>query len=133
MDLSAKAAAFCRELDDSTLSDMAGREKGMELVYRRAAESLKAGTFDRQLENDLDAVDAMVRRVEGQGLYPSPTRTVTRGLPYQVLPGPGAGTGAQWWTCPRGLCAGRGRVRPNQTPPSCAATGDDLIAGPLPG
>jgi hypothetical protein len=128
IDLPAKVAAFCRELGDAALADMARQEKDMEPVYRRAEESLKAGRTGPELEADLDALDTMVRQVEGQGLYPSATRT------YTPLPGVGpAGSGAQWWTCPRGWCAGRGRVKPGQAPPSCAAAGESLVAGPLPG
>ena len=125
MDLTVKIAAFCRELDDTTLLDIA-REQKMEAVYKRAEESLKAGRIGPELETDLDLLDDMVRRVEGQGLYPGATRS------YQPLPGGGAGSGAQWWTCPRGRCAGRGRVRPGQAPPVCRATGEQLAPGPLP-
>ena len=128
IDLSAKVAAFCRELGDNTLADMAGQEN-MEPVYRRAEKSLRAGRTGPELEADLDALDEMARQVEGQGLYPSSTRT-----PYPgPLPGSEAGSGAQWWTCPRGWCAGRGRVKPGQDPPSCAVAGIPLVAGPLPG
>jgi hypothetical protein len=102
------------------------RRENMEPVFLRAEESLKAGRAGPELEADLDALDAMVRKVEGQGLYPSATRA------YTPPPGPGAGTGAQWWTCPQGWCTGRGRVKPGQHPPSCAASGEFLVAGPLP-
>ncbi len=125
IELTAKIAAFCRELDDTTLLDMA-REQSMEAVYKRAEESLKAGRIGPELEADLDLLDEMVRRAEGQGLYSAATRG------YQPLPGGGAGTGAQWWTCPRSRCAGRGRVRPGQAPPVCGATGEQLVPGPLP-
>lgn len=129
MDLPMKAAAFCRELGDTALADMACQEKDMELVYRRAEQSLNAGRIGPQLEADLDALDAMVRRAAGQGLYPSPTRITYPGS----LPGAATGSGAQWWTCPRNWCAGRGRVKPGQEPPSCAAAGECLVARPLPG
>lgn len=125
IELTAKIAAFCRELDDTTLLDMA-REQSMEAVYKRAEESLKAGRIGPELGADLDSLDDMVRRVEGQGLYPGATRS------YQPLPGGGVGTGAQWWTCPRSRCAGRGRVRSGQAPPVCGATGEPLVPGPLP-
>ena len=125
MDLTAKIAAFCRELGDDTLQKMAQRQN-MEAVYERAEESLKADRIGSELEANLDLLDDMVRRVEGQGLYPVVTRT------YQPLPDPGIGTGAQWWTCPRGRCAGRGRVRPDQESPICAASGLQLVPGPLP-
>jgi hypothetical protein len=103
------------------------REQSMESVYERAEESLKVGRLGPELGADLDTLDEMVRRVERQGLYPLATRS------YQPLPGGGAGTGAQWWTCPRGRCAGRGRVRAGQAPPVCGATGELLVPGPLPG
>jgi hypothetical protein len=126
MDRSAKVAAFCRELGGTTLSDMAC-EQAMESTFKRAVESLKAGSAGPELEADLDALDEMVWRAEGQGLYPSATRA------YTPLPaGYGAAAGAQWWTCPRGWCAGRGRVKPGQAAPSCAAAGEPLVAGPLP-
>lgn len=131
MDLPAKVAAFCRELADSTLSDMAGRQKDMETAYRRAEESLKAGRTGPELEADLDALDAMVRKETGQSLYPSATRTFQQ-LPSYTPLSP-QGTGAQWWTCPHDWCTGRGRVRPGQDPPSCGVTGEPLVAGPLPG
>jgi hypothetical protein len=129
MDLPKKVAAFCRELGDTALEGMARQEKDMELVYRRAEQSLSAGRVGPELEADLDALDAMVRRVAGQGLYPSPTRITYPG----PLPGAVRGSGAQWWTCPQGRCAGRGRVKPGQDPPSCAAAGQCLVARPLPG
>jgi hypothetical protein len=127
MDLTVKIAAFCRELGDSALQEMAQRQN-MEPVYKRAEESLKAGRVGPELEADLDVLDDMVRRVEGQGLYPGATRS------YQPLPGGGAGTGAQWWTCPRprNRCAGRGRVRAGQQPSVCGVTGEPLVPGPLP-
>src|SRR5689334_19301791 len=108
MDLTVKVAAFCRELGDSVLREMA-QQQHMESVYERAEVSLKAGRIGPELEADLDLLDEMVRRVEGQGLYPGATRSYQ---PLPGLPGGGAGTGAQWWTCPRSRCAGRGRVRP---------------------
>jgi len=126
MDLSMKVAAFCRELGDSVLQQMA-QQQNMEPVYERAEELLKAGRIGPELEADLDLLDDMVRRAEGQGLYPGVTRS------YQPLPGGGPGTGAQWWTCPRSRCAGRGRVlRSDQKPPVCGATGEPLVPGPLP-
>jgi hypothetical protein len=126
IDLLAKVAAFCRELGDGALLDLA-LQQDAGLVYRRAEESLKAGRAGPELEADLDALDAWVRKVAGYGLYPAPTRG------YTPLPGGGTGTGAQWWTCPRGWCVGRGRVLPGQAPPACAAAGEPLMARPLPG
>ena len=125
INLAGKVSAFCRELGDTALLD-AARKANMEPAYRRAEESLKAGETGPPLEDDLDALDAMLQQAEGYGLYPRPTRD------YTPLPGPGAGSGAQWWGCPRGWCSGRGRVRPGQQPPSCVAAGQSLVAGPLP-
>ena len=127
MDLAVKIAAFCRELGDSTLQEMAKQDKKTDDAYKRAVKSLKDGQIGPGLEADLDVLDDMVRRIEGQGLYPAPTRA------YQPLPDPGRGTGAQWWTCPGDRCAGRGRVKPGQAPPVCGATGEQLVPGPLPG
>ena len=126
IDLMVKIAAFCRELGDGTLEEMAHQEN-MHFVYKHAEESLKADRVGPELETELDSLDEMVRRVEGQGLYPAATRG------YQPLPGGGAGTGAQWWTCPRGRCAGRGRVRSGQETPVCRAADQPLVPGPLPG
>src|SRR5690348_6928508 len=82
MDLTVKIDAFCRELGDSALREMA-QQQHMEPVYERAEESLKAGRIGPELEADLDLLDEMVRRAEGQGLYPGVTRS------YQPLPGGG--------------------------------------------
>ncbi len=125
--LMVKIAAFCRELGDDLLSELA-REHGDEAqaAYRRAEEALRSGRTGPDLEADLDALHDMVQRFDGQGLYPSVTRA------FRPLPGLEDGTGAQWWGCPGGRCAGRGRVRPGQQPPVCAATGNALTPGPLP-
>jgi hypothetical protein len=125
-DRPSKVAAFCRELGDTALGDLV-RQENMEPVFRRAEESLRAGRVGPELEADLDALDAMVWRVEGQGMYPPVTRTAYPGQ----LPGSGAGSGARVWTCPRGWCAGRGRVRPGQGQQSCTAAGELLVARPL--
>jgi hypothetical protein len=122
--LTAKVAAFCRELGDDSLRDLA-RRADMEPVFLQAEEFLKAGRIGPELEADLDSLDAMVRRIEGQGLYPAASRS------YTPLPGPAGGIGAQWWACPRGRCAGRGRVRPGQEAPVCDATGERLVARPM--
>jgi hypothetical protein len=60
LDRASKVAAFCRELGEADLADMA-RQENMEPVFRRAAESLRAGRAGPELEADLDALDAMVR------------------------------------------------------------------------
>lgn len=121
-----KAAAFCRELADDSLLELA-RRNGMEQVYARARGSLQDGLIGAALEADLDAIDEMARRVEGEGLYPAATRAIPG------WPGTGASTGAQWWTCPVQRCAGRGRVMPGQQPPVCAATGQALEPRPVQG
>jgi hypothetical protein len=127
LERASKVAAFCRELGDTALADLA-RQESMEPVFRRAEESLRAGRAGPELEADLDALNAMVLRVEGEGMYPPVTRTAYPGQ----LPGFGAGSGAQVWTCPRGWCAGRGRVKPGQGQQSCKAAGELLAARPLP-
>jgi hypothetical protein len=119
-----KVAAFCRELSDDSLLSLA-QENGMEEAYARAYRSLQHGLIGAALEADLDAIDEMARRVEGEGLYPAATRTIPG------WPGAGASTGAQWWTCPVQRCAGRGRVMPGQQPPVCAATGQALEPRPV--
>lgn len=133
--LAAKVAAFCRELGDEgadSLRAMARRQgPDMQSVFVRVEESLKAGQIGPELEVDLDSLDAMVKKAEGQGLYPSATRGFQPLPGYQGSPVSG-GTGAQWWTCPRNRCAGRGRVRAGQQPPECAAAGEPLVPGPLP-
>jgi hypothetical protein len=78
LDRLSKVAAFCRELGDTALGDLA-RQENMEQVFLRAEESLRAGRVGPELEADLDALDAMVRRVEGQGMYPPVTRTAYPG------------------------------------------------------
>lgn len=122
-----KVAAFCRELGDNTLLNIALGQEGMEPVYQAAEEALRAGRIGPELEASIDKLDDMVRGDGGQGLYPSGTRA----YPGR-FPGSGLGSSAQWWTCPRGWCSGRGRVRPQQDPPFCAAAGKPLEAGPLP-
>jgi hypothetical protein len=126
MDLAVKIGAFCRELGDSTLRAIAHADN-KEPVYERAGESLRTGRIGPELEADLDLLDEMVRKVTGQGLYPG----VTRG--FGPLPGSERQTGAQWWTCPRGRCSGRGRVLLGQEPPVCGATSEPLVLRPLPG
>ena len=126
--LTAKIAAFCRELGDESDEGLRAIARGqdMESVFVHAEGLLQAGRTGPELEADLDSLDVMVRLVEGHRLYP----TATRG--YLPLPGAEGGTGAQWWTCPRNRCRGRGRVRPGQEPPLCGATGEQLNQGPLP-
>jgi hypothetical protein len=127
--LIAKIAVFCRELgddSDDSLRAMAARTQDMESVFTRAESDVQYGRVSAGLEADLDSLDQMVKDAEGQGLYPAATRG------YTPLPWQGGGSGAQWWTCPQTLCAGRGRVQAGQQPPVCAATGGQLVPGPLP-
>ena len=124
LSLQMKASAFCRELDDDSFRIMA-RDENMEDVFRRAETSLKAGRIEPELETDLDSLDAMVKRVEGQGLYRPASRH------YDPLPISSDSTGAQWWACPGNRCAGRGRVLPGQEVPTCSATGERLVARPM--
>ncbi|WP_345444437.1 hypothetical protein [Actinoallomurus vinaceus] len=126
MDLPTKIAAFCRELGESRLLEIA-RQQQVEEVLRAAEEALRSGRIGPELEAGLDKLDQAVAQAEGQGLYPATLRV------YQPLPGPVRQTGARWWTCPLVQCAGRGRVRPDQQAPMCAAAGRPLVAGPLPG
>jgi hypothetical protein len=126
--LAAKIAAFCRELgdeSDGSLRAMA-HTQNMESVFTRAEDAVQSGQISPELEANLDSLDLMVKRAEGQGLYPAATRS------YMPLPGPGGGSGAQWWVCPRNLCAGRGRVQARKQPPVCVAAGEQLVPGPLP-
>lgn len=136
MTLAAKVAAFCRELGDESDDGLAAlaRKQHMGSVFTDAANALRAGQLTPELEANLDSLDEMVRRAEGQGFYPAVTRGFAPlpGSGYSSLPGSGGGTGAQWWTCPQNRCAGRGRVKPGQPTPRCAATGEDLAPGPLP-
>lgn len=126
IDRSVKVAAFCRELGGDTVAKLASQH-GMEEVYLRAVESLKAGGIGPELEADLDDLDALAIRELHQGLYPVARRTYTP-PPRSV----GTGAEARWWTCPRGWCAGQGRVQPGQATPSCVAAAKPLDAGPLP-
>ena len=121
-----KVAAFCRELGDSTLRDMA-RSGGMEPEFLRAEKAVIAGQIDPVVEADLDALDEMVRGIsKGLGLYSG------SGRDFKPLPGIHGAAGAQWWTCPAGRCSGWGRVRPGDKAPVCSVTGEHLVPGPMP-
>lgn len=97
------------------------------VVFQRARELLAAGSIGPELEAALDELDAALRRSRGEGLYPA-ARTIYTRLPSQ----PGTMAGVRWWTCPRDWCTGRGRVRPGQKAPACAAAGESLAPGPFP-
>jgi len=133
--LTAKIAAFCRELSDDSddsLRNMARRHgPDMESVFAHAEEALKAGQIGPELEAGLDSLDLMVRKAEGQGLYPATTRGYQPLPPFEGVPGGRGSSGALWWTCPRNRCAGRGRVRVGQHAPECAVTGEQLVPLPL--
>jgi hypothetical protein len=122
--LTAKITEFCRALDGRALRDLAC-QKHQEEVLERAEEALRRGEIGAALEADIDALDEMMRDEYGWGLV-----RVTRG--FSPLPPYPPGTGAQWWTCPNNRCDGRGRVLPGQQAPVCAATGQQLVPGPLP-
>jgi hypothetical protein len=100
------------------------RDQGLEDTWRRASEALRAGRLGVELEKDLDALDAMVARVQPGGLF-SGSRE------YRPLPGGGPASGAAWWSCPLDLCAGRGRVLPRQKAPVCGIGRRSLTATPL--
>lgn len=118
-----KAAAFCRELANDSLKNLAA-QLGEEQAFENALAALRDGQVEK-LESDLDRLEAKARAA-GITLYPSPTR-------YAPLPAPDDDTGALWWLCSGDRCAGRGRVRPGQQPPVCSVTGEKLAAGPLTG
>jgi hypothetical protein len=125
-DRRAKIAAFCRVLSASTPLDAALQQNDI-VVFQRAKKLLKAGSIGPELEAALDELDAALRLSRGEGIY-SATRAIYTPLPSN----PGNSAGARWWTCPRDWCTGRGRVRPGQKPPTCAATGESLASGPFP-
>jgi hypothetical protein len=124
VDLKAKVAAFCRELSVGELVTLAA-DKRMTDVLEHAQEAVKQGHLTPQLGSDLDRLDELLRRSGRLGMYPP----VVRG--FAPVPGATPETGAQWWTCPRDRCAGRGRVRPGQTAPVCSMTGQMLVPRPL--
>ncbi|MPY31107.1 hypothetical protein FNH09_07160 [Streptomyces adustus] len=119
-----KIASFCRELAHNTLATLA-RDEGQSALYARARAALGAGNVGQALEADLDALHAIALRRTGHGLYPSSLRG------FSLLPGTSASHGAQQWSCPQGLCAGRGRVVPGRPVPTCSLTGRPLTAKPL--
>ena len=123
LSLTEKAAAFCRELADSALQEVAARNGAGE-AFERARAALRDRQVDATLETDLDLLDAAAQ-AEGLEFYVSGARI------YPAWPGSGSGSGAQWWACPDRRCAGRGRVLPGQQPPVCAATGKPLQREPL--
>jgi hypothetical protein len=128
IDLRVKVAVFCRELGGPVLRGiLQGCGEEEKLTFQRAEAAFQAGRNDEQLEADLDTLDKTVRQVTGTGLF-SPGLRRYRPLPH----GSGPETGAQWWTCPRQQCVGRGRVRAGAPVPVCAVNGVPLTAGPLP-
>lgn len=125
MDLRAKVAAFCRELSAGELNTLAA-DNGMTGVLEHAQEAVREGNLTAQLDSDLDRLDALLKRSKRLGMYPP----VVRG--FAPMPGANPDPGAQWWACPHDRCTGHGRVRPGQTPPVCAMTGQILVSRPLP-
>jgi len=123
VELTQKIACFCREVADGTLQ-MLAEEKGEEERFQRALAALAAGQLPTSLEADLDALDALARRHLGHGIYPQVRRLVS--LPGDVVSG-----GAKYWSCPVDRCTGRGRVRPGQVPPTCALSGNAMVAKSL--
>ncbi|SDM38239.1 hypothetical protein [Nonomuraea jiangxiensis] len=124
LDLSRKIAAFCRETEGGTLQELTALE-GREDLFLHVRDELAAGRMPHSLEADLDTLNGLAERRLGKGFYPSTSRAAP-------LPGHEEATGAQYWSCPRGRCSGRGRVRPGQAPPFCALGSADLIAEPIP-
>lgn len=125
MDIGTKVAAFCQELADDQLDRLAD-SNGMTEVLENARTALASGDTGARLEADLDTLDMLMKKSGGLGMYPPVTRS------FKPLPGASDGTGAQWWTCPGGWCAGRGRVRPQQPAPVCAVAGQVLTTRPVP-
>ncbi|MEU0519996.1 hypothetical protein [Streptosporangium sp. NPDC006007] len=123
-DIRVKISGFCRELGDETLLLLA-REEGKEPVYLRVRAALESGRMDREFEADLDVLSSMVEDSTGHGLFPSATRG------YSPLPGMSGSAGAQWWSCPRDRCAGRGRVMAGRPTPVCGVGGEPMTAKPL--
>lgn len=121
-----KIAAFCRELQDTTIEGTA-RANGAGEVFDRVKAAVLAGQGSAETEADLDRLDQTVRESSGGefGFYPSRNRV------YRPLSGASPGSGALWWSCPTGLCAGRGRVRSIENPPICSAVGAALVPQPL--
>jgi hypothetical protein len=89
-------------------------------AFTRIRTSMAAGTVGPAAESDLDALDHLLQQIEGRPLFGSSRA-------YEPLPLRGD-HGAQWWACPRGICSGRGRVRPWQEPPRCGIDGRELPA-----
>ncbi|MFJ3072741.1 hypothetical protein ACIPJE_29100 [Streptomyces albidoflavus] len=119
-----KFAAFCRELQDPTIEGIA-RSNGAGEIFDRVKAAVLAGQGNAEIEADLDRLNRTVRESEGVEFYPSRVRA------YRPLSGASPDSGALWWSCPAGLCAGRGRVRFGEDPPVCGATGAVLVPQPL--
>jgi hypothetical protein len=124
MDMETKVAAFCQEIAGDELASLAA-DKGMTGVLENARTALASGDTDARLEADLDALDTLMKTSGKLGMYPPVTRS------FKPLPGASDETGAQWWTCPGGWCAGRGRVRPQHPAPVCAVAGQVLTPRPV--
>ena len=123
MKLSEKIAVFCSELERGDLLQLAQAE-GLEEVVLRVRWRLRGREVDSALEDDLNALHLMVKRVDPQGLFPTSRQ-------YSPLLGESGSSGAEWWECSSLLCSGQGRVRPGQTPPTCGVAGQPLTARPV--
>ncbi len=120
MKLPEKIAAFCRELNHDELLMLAEAE-GMADVLQRAMQRVLGGDIGPLLEGDLNALHVMVTRVDPQGLFSSSRQ-------YSPVRGGSGSSGAEWWECPGGLCAGRGLVRSGHSAPRCGVDGRSLVA-----
>jgi hypothetical protein len=122
--LAEKLAAFCGELGDVTLAEIV-EQYALGAVFDRVKAAIRAGNAPADLEADLDYLNRAVHDSTGLEIYPDASRG------FQPLVGGGPGSGVRWWSCPAGLCAGRGRVRPRQETPICEASGAALDARPV--
>jgi hypothetical protein len=123
LDLRQKFAAFCRAAGNGDL-DITWPEG--DSLYASVWAAFKNGAVDAAMEADLDKLNELVRKLEHRGFYPEPSRG------YGPLPdGWLQKAEARWWACPVDRCAGYGRVRGRERPPTCAATGEILISRPV--
>lgn len=124
-DVQRKLAAFCRGVGNGILDNIVWSQSA-HLLYESIWTALKDDMINAALEGDLDRLNGLVRQATGRGFYSESVRS------YAPLPGASRGTtGARWWTCPVGRCAGYGRVKPTDSPPVCAASGEALVSQAL--
>ncbi|WP_433228951.1 hypothetical protein [Actinomadura formosensis] len=122
LEFAVKLAAFCKELNGRLLEELA-RNNSMVDVYESLREAVRAERAGDEAEAWLDQLNDLVRRELGRGFYPDSRN-------FRPLNGGAQSSGARWWHCPAGLCAGYGRVLPGQSAPICGALGAALVAGP---